>query len=149
MTTPNIQALRTAADAIAKLIEDAEKEWVPSNHDTVYLTDVDTVHAWTWRTGATICQEAMRRGLIYGTQVEAERADQRRIVEVELRRLARASTDPRDKGRWMAGWCDGKWSPMFTNGQYGMPLFPSVQSCAAAIVQLGERMNLLLDGDAP
>lgn len=145
LATKLAQAI-TARDELTAAIDRAQKpadEW-PKDGDIMYTLDQCEVVKCRWSNGEKWQRMALARGNVYRTQAEAERADQRRIVEAELRKMA-LEAGPVGHYWYEARW-DGHWSPVPCDLQSPSGIrFQTKESCAAAIAALGDRLDLLLD----
>lgn len=150
LTDAIARAEQAQAD-LSKAIAEARKgkeEW-PKAGGRVWCVNANGIVVVDWD-GGNWDKNAIARGNVYRTQAEAERADQRRIVEAELRKMAREKWTlrrfpewyelRRDGGSWIVVACELR-SPSDIR-------FPTRESAQAAIYALGDRLDLLLDEGA-
>lgn len=135
-------------DELTKAIEQAQTkdEW-PKVVGVAWYTVTTGVERGKWAS-VDCCEAALARGNVYRTQAAAERADQRRIVDAELRRMARAAGPVGDEWWYVvknsgSGWTSlARMQTKFPN----TPRFPTRASAEAAIAAITpERLDLLLD----
>lgn len=132
-------------DELTKAIEQAQTkdEWPKAGEHAWYL-GANGPHRVRWD-GGEYDQDAFARGTVYRTQAAAERADQRRIVEAELRKMARAAGPVGAGLAYEIRRGDKGWKPFWAEHS-GMPRFPTRESAEAAIAAITpERLDLLLD----
>lgn len=139
----------TARDELTAAIDRARSkpadEW-PRVGDVVWYSATETVFSATWE-GSEFDRCALARGNVYRTQSEAERADQRRIVEAELRKMAR-DAGPVVAGRAYEIRCGTKgWFVYWVAESSGMPRFPTRESAEAAIATITPARLDALGGD--
>lgn len=142
-----LQRAIAVRDELTAAIERAQTkpadEW-PRVGDTVWVLQANGIARWGYG-GRDDDRALLARGAIYRTQAEAERADQRRIVEAELRRMAR------EAGPIISPWYELRkgatcWIVLTMSHLSGMPRFPTRAAAEAAISAITpERLDLLLD----
>ena len=138
-------------DELTAAIEKAQtEEWLRVGVRVFLLTGYG-VYPITWCDDESN-RNYLARGNVFRTQAAAERADQRRIVEAELRKLAREAGPLNTVMAERDGWwevrrgLDEKWQPHSVLSVSTNPPFATYKAAQAAIAAITpERLDLLLD----